>query len=259
MKHCYINKTLTHILIFLILSVKGFSQGEFVIRIDSTCFQENGIEVLDGKFRLYGDIKISKHPFWVKDTIVKNLEFKKEQVLKLEDMPYTLRFTPKDSIQKVHSISIHPQNKYVALSCFFFDKSYPLNLREMKHNDCLTLISQYAGETIPSSAIPISSLVIVKKRGNYYASYSGFSTNEQNIKIPIDPIKGKDIKINENYIKLNNRQLGIIEEFWKNMHTYWSDNDYNYTPSKTIIYDKNGYISFQSKEYISELLWGKLN
>ena len=262
MKHCYMNRTLTHIFIFIILSVKGFSQSQFVIKIDSTCFQENGVEVLGGKFGLYGDMKIPKHPFWVKDTLIKDLEFKKEQVLKLEDMHYTLRFIPDDSTQQIHSVSIHPQNKYVTLSCFFFDKSYPLNLRRMKHNDCLTLVSRYAGPTNMNTAIRIISLIIVKKRGNYYASYWESSTNEQGLitlDLPIYTTQGKDIKIDENYIKLNNGQLGVIEEFWGSMNTYWLDNDYRSIPSQTIIYDKNGYISFQSKEYISAILWKKLN
>jgi hypothetical protein len=106
--------------------------------------------------------------------------------------------------------------------------------------------------------------MIVKKRGNYYALYQQSVTNEQGLRfgdIQLQPVKEKKIKINENYLKLTNEQLRTIEEFWNNMHIYWLDNDSSgsYIPSQTIIYDKNGHISFQSKKYISVLLWNKLN
>ena len=112
--------------------------------------------------------------------------------------------------------------------------------------------------------IPVLSLIIVKKRRNYYALYQQSVTNEQGLligDIHLRPIKDHKIKIDENYLKLTSEQLRIIEEFWDNMYIYWVDNESSgsHIPSQTIIYDKNGHISFQSKKYISELLWNKLN
>lgn len=269
-------KQLIQLLLFLFLSMEGFSQYQFTITIDSACFRSNDSIVLDGTFGLYGDVKIAEYPFWIKDTLLKVLEFRKdqvltfepnfrkEQVLTLEPMQYTLRYTPDDSTQNEHSVTFYPQNGTVNLTCFFFNKVYPLALRTMKNNEYLELVSRYAGNTNMYTEIPVLSLIIVKKRRNYYALYQQSVTNEQGLpigEIPVRPIKNQKIKIDENYLKLTSEQLRTIEAFWDNMHIYWVDNESsgNYIPSQTIIYDKNGYFGFQSKKYISELLWNKLN
>ena len=258
------NKQIIQLLTFLFLSLEGFCQNHFTITIDSACFRSSNSIVLDGKFGLYGDMKISEYPFWIKDTLIKVLEFKQEQVLTLEPMQYTLRYIPNDSTQKEHSVIFYSQNRNINLSCFFFNKSYPLALRTMKNNEYLEIVSRYAGNTNMDTEIPVLSLIIVKKRRNYYALYQQTVTNEQGL--PIDdiqvrPIKDQKIKIDENYLRLTSEQLRTIEDFWSNIHIYWVDNEFpgNYIPSRTILYDKNGHISFQSKKYISELLWNKLN
>lgn len=249
-------------LLILALPLVGFCQEEFKITIDSACCQTVGSTKLDGKFGLYGDMRISKHPFWVKDTLIKTLKFKKEQVLTgLEPMPYTLRFIPNDSTERSHSVQIYSLSNYKNLSCFFFNKSYPLVLREMKNNDLIKLVSRYAGNTNMATAIPLYTLIIVKKRGNYYARYWETSTNEQGLKfidIQTQPVKDEKIKINSSYMKLSEEQLNTIENFWSTMETYWLDNDYSSILSNTIIYDINGYVNFQSNEYISQILWEKL-
>jgi hypothetical protein len=257
-------KAIIRLLIFLMLSLEVLSQEKVTITIDSVCFQSNDAIVLDGTFGLYGDMKISKYPFLIKDTLIKVLEFKKEQVLTLEPMQYTLRYIPDDSTQNVHSVTFYPQHRNVNLTCFFFNKSYPLDLWNMKDNDYIELISRYAGVTNMYTKIPIHSLIIVKERGDFYALYQQSTTNEQGRllgEIQLLPVKEKKIKIDKNYLKLTNEQLRTIEEFWNTMHIYWLDNDYSgsYIPTKTIIHYKNGQISFQSKKYISELLWNKLN
>jgi len=269
-------KQLIQLLIFLFLSIEGFSQNQFTITIDSACFRSNDSIVLDGTFGLYGDVKIAEYPFWIKDTLIKVLEFRKEQVLTfepnfrkeqvltLQPMQYTLRYTPDDSTQNEHSVTFYPQNGTVNLTCFFFNKSYPLVLRTMKNNEYIKFISRYAGPTNMETVIPIYDLTIVKQRGNYYALYQQSVTNEHGHLLEdfqARPVKEKKIKIDKNYLKLTSEQLRTIEEFWNNMHIYWLDNDYSgsYILSQTIIYDKNGHISFQSKKYISELLWNKLN
>jgi hypothetical protein len=274
--HFNMKKQLIQLLIFLFLSMEGFSQYQFTITIDSACLRSNDSIVLDGTFGLYGDVKIAEYPFWIKDTLLKVLEyrkeqvltfepnFRKEQVLKLEPMQYTLRYTPDDSTQNEHSVTFYPQNETINLSCFFFNKSYSLALKSMENNDYIKLISRYNGMTNMETMIQIHSLIIVKKRGNYYALYQQSVTNEQGLRfgdIQLQPAKEKKIKIDKNYLKLTNEQIRTIEEFWNNMHIYWLDNDSSgsYIPSQTIIYDKNGHISFQSKKYISELLWNKLN
>jgi hypothetical protein len=256
-----LKKQIIQLLIFLFLSIEGFSQNQFTITIDSSCFQSNEKTVLDGTFGLYGDVKIDEYPFWIKDTLLKVLEFRKEQVLTLEPMQYTLRYTPDDSTQNEHSVTFYPQNGTVNLSCFFFNKSYPLVLRTMKNNEYLELVSRYAGKTNMDTGIPVLRLIIVKKRRNYYALYQQSVTKGVFGDIQVQPIKDQKIKINENDLKLTSEQLRTIEEFWDNMHIYWVDNEStgNYIPSQTIIYDKNGHFGFQSKKYISELLWNKLN
>ncbi len=70
------NKELIQLLIFLALSIDGFSQNNFTITIDSACFLSNDSTVLDGIFGLYGDVKIFEYPFWKNDTLIKVLEFK---------------------------------------------------------------------------------------------------------------------------------------------------------------------------------------
>lgn len=257
-------KQLIQLLIFLFLSIEGFSQNQFTITIDSSCFQSNVKTVLDGTFGLYGDVKIAEYPFRIKDTLLKVLEFKQEQVLTLEPMQYTLRYISNDSTQNEHSVTFYLQDRNINLSCFFFNKSYSLALRTMENNDYIKLVSRYAGKTNMDTEIPVLSLIIVKKRGNYYALYQQSITNEQGLRfgdIQVRPIKDQKIKIDENYLKLTSEQLRTIEEFWDNMHIYWVDNESSgsYIPSKTIIHDKNGYFGFQSKKYISELLWNKLN
>jgi len=258
------NKQLIQLLILLFLSIEGFSQNQFTITIDSSCFQSKKKTVLDGTFGLYSDVKIAEYPFWIKDTLIKVLEFRKEQVLTLEPMQYTLRYTPDDSTKKGHSVTFYSQDRNINLSCFFFNKSYSPALNNLKNNDYIKLISRYNGMTNMETMIQIHSLIIVKKRGNYYALYQQSVTNEQGLRfgdIQLQPVKENKIKIDENYLKLTNEQLRTIEEFWNNMHIYWVDNESssNYIPSQTIIYDKNGFSSFQSKKYISELLWKKLN
>lgn len=258
------NKKLLQLLILLVLSIEGYSQNQFTITIDSACFKSNNTTVLAGTLGLYGDVKTSEYPFWIKDTLIKVLEFKKEQVLTLEPMQYTLRYIPADSTQNEHSVTFYPQHRNVNLTCFFFNKSYPLALKTMKNNEYLEFVSRYAGNTNMDTEIPVRSLKIVKKQRNYYALYQQSVTNERGLligDIQVRPIKNQKIKIDENYLKLTHEQLRTIEEFWSNLHIYWLDNEFsgNYLPSQTIIYDKNGYISFQSKKYISELLWNKLN
>lgn len=254
-------KQLIQLLIFLFLSIEGFSQNPFTITIDSSCFQSNEKTVFDGTLGLYGDVKIAEYPFWIKDTLLKVLEFRKKQVLTLESMQYTLRYTPVDSTQNEHSVSFYPQNGTVNLSCFFFNKSYPLVLRTMKNNEYLELVSRYAGKTNMDTEIPVHSLLIVKKRRNYYALYQQSVIKGVFGDIQVRPIKGQKIKIDENYLKLTSEQLRTIEEFWETMPIYWIDNESsgNYIPSQTIIYDKNRFFDFQSKKYVSELLWNKLN
>jgi hypothetical protein len=250
-------------LIFLAIPLAGLCQEEFKITIDSACCQTDDSIKLDGKFGLYGDMRISKHPFWVKDTLIQTLEFKKEQVLTgLEPMPYTLRFIPNDSTKRIHSVQIHSQSNYKNLNCFFFNKSYPLVLREMKNNDYLKIVSRYAGPTNMATIIPIYALIIVKKHGKYYASYQESSTNEQGLlfmDIQRQPVKDEKIKIDSSFVKLSGEQLETIENFWSNMDTFWFDDDYSSIPSNTVIYDVNGYVNFQSNEYISQILWKKLN
>jgi hypothetical protein len=250
-------------LLILTFPLSGFCQNEFKITIDSACFQSNDSIELDGKFGLYGDMRITKHPFWVKDTLIKTLEFKQEQILtELEPMPYTLRFIPKDSTERSHSVQIHSQSNYKNISCFFFNKTYPLVLREMKNNDYIKIVSSYAGPTNMATAIPIYTLIIVKKRRYYYARYWESSTDEQGLRfmdIKTQPVKDEKIKIDNSYVKLSEKQLDIIEKFWSNMYTFWFDNDYSSEPSNTVIYDKNGNFNFQSNEYISQNLWKKLN
>lgn len=249
-------------LIFLTIPLVGFCQEEFTITIDCACFQSDNSTKLDGQFGLYGDMRISKHPFWVEDTLIKTLEFKSEQALELEPMPYTLRYIPNDSTERSHSVQIHSQSNYKNLSCFFFNKSYPLILREMKNNDYIKIVSRYAGPTNMDTDIPIYGLIIVKKRGKYYAAYQESSTNEQGLRfidIQTQPIKGEKIKIDSRYLKLTEEQLKIIEEFWGSMEKYWLDNDSSLRISNTVIYDKNDSFKFLSNEYISQILWGKLN
>ncbi|QSS97587.1 hypothetical protein [Psychroflexus sp. ALD_RP9] len=208
-------------------------------------------------------MRISKHPFLVKDTLIKTLEFKKEQVLTdLEPMPYTIRFIPKDSTERSHSVQIHSRSDYKNLSCFFFNKTYPLVLRKMKNNDYIKIVSCYAGPTNMATAIPIYTLKIAKKRGRYFMKYWETSTNEQGLRfidLQVQPVKDDKIKIDRSYVKLSDEQLGVIENFWRNMYTYWFDNDYSSITSNTVIYDKNGYFNFQSNRYVSQILWGKLN
>jgi len=250
-------------LLYLTLPLTGFCQEKFTITIDSACFQSNDSIKLDGEFGLYGDMRITKHPFWVKDTLMKTLEFKQEQILTgLEPMQYTLRFTPYDSTERSHSVQIHSQSNYINLSCFFFNKSYPLVLREMKNNDYIKLVSSYAGPTNMATAIPIYALIIVKKRRYYYARYWETSTNEHGLRfmdIKTQPVRDEKIKIDSSYVKLSEEHLEIIENFWSNLYTCWFDNDYSSIPSNTVVYDKNGYFNFQSNEYISQILWEKLN
>jgi hypothetical protein len=258
------SKAIIQLLILLVVSSEVLSQEKVTITIDAVCFRSVDSMVLDGTFGLYGDMKIAEYPFWIKDTLLKVLEFKKEQVLTLEPMQYTLRYTPDDSTQREHSVTFYSQHGNINLSCFFFNKAYPLALRTMKNNDYIELISRYAGETNMYTMIPTHSLIIVKKRRNYYALYQQSATNEQGRligDIQARPVIEKKIKIDENYLKLTSEQLRIIEEFWSTMHSYWLDNDYSgsFIPSLTIINDKNGHISFQSKAYISALLWNKLN
>jgi len=258
------SKAIIQLLIFLVVSLEVLSQEKVTITIDSVCFRSNDSIVLDGTFGLYGDVKIAEHPFWIKDTLIKVLEFRKEQVLTLESMQYTLRYIPDDSTQNEHSVIFYPQHGNVNLTCFFFNKSYPLDLRTMKNNDYIKLISRYAGPANMETVIPIYSLTIVKNKGDYYALYQQSVTNEQGLRfvdIQVRPIKDQKIEIDENYLKLTSEQLQTIEEFWNTMHIYWIDNDYSgsYISSQTRIYDKNGYFGFQSKKYISVLLWNKLN
>lgn len=257
-------KTIVQLLIFLVVSLEVLSQEKVTITIDSVCFQSNETTVLDGSFGLYGDVKIAEHPFWIKDTLLKVLEFRKEQVLTLEPMQYILRYIPDDSKQNEHSVTFYSQHGNVNLSCFFFNKSYPLALRTMKNNYYIEFISRYAGNTNMNTMIPIHSLIIVKKRRNYYALYQQAATNEHGRligDIPLKQVIGKKIKIDENYMKLTNEQLLTIEEFWNTMHIYWLENDYSgsFIPYLTIINVKNGRISFQSKGSISTMLWDKLN
>ncbi len=250
------------ILILLILPVKGFGQHQFKINVDSVCFQSTQSKQLKGLFGLYGDMRIENHPFWVKDTLIKKLQFKAEQILDLEDMPYTLRFIPKDSTQITHSVPIHARNKNISLSCFFFDKSYSYNFKTMKHNDYVQFVSKYAGPTNMDTRIPIYTLIIIKKRRNYYASFQQSFTNEQGLRfgdIQTRHQQNKKIKIDKSYIKLSDSQLKTIEDFWNKVDTYWLDQDYNSIPSQTYIYHKNGFFNFQAKKYISKLLWEKLN
>ena len=258
------SKAIIQFLILLMVSLETLSQETVKITIDSSCFQSNETTVLDGTFGLYGDVKTSEYPFWIKDTLLKVLEFTKEQVLTLESWQYTLRYTPNDSTQNEHSVTFFPQNGAVNLTCFFFNKAYPLALRTMKNNDYIELISRYAGPTNMSTMIPIHSLIIVKKRRNYYALYQQSETNEQGSlfgDIHLRPVIEKKIKIDENYLKLTSDHLQTIEEFWITMHSYWLENDDSgsFIPSLTIINHKNGHVSFQSKATISALLWSKLN
>lgn len=256
------------ILIFILLffnSLKTHSQIECTVLIDSACFITNETTELDGTFALFGDLKASEHPLWAIDTLIQKLEFKKKQTLSLQSQQYTLRYIPNDTTQQTHSVNFYPQIGLISLSCFFFNQSYPSTLTSLKNNEFIKIVSQYAGPTNMSTMIPIYSLLIVKKRGDYYATFSESSTNEQGfivqLKIREQPVKGERIKIDERFIKLTSEQLQIIEEFWGNMHSFWLDNGYlrNVIPSQNIIYDNNGTHSFQSTIYLSQQLWDQLN
>jgi len=259
-----LNKTLLILLFFLGLT-KGYSQIQFIILIDSACFVSNKTAELDGTFALFGDLKASEHRLWAVDTLIQKLEYEQEQTLSLQSQQYTLRFIPNDTAQQTHSVNFHPQIGLINLSCFFFNQSYPSTLYTLKNNEYIKIISQYAGPTNMSTMIPIYSLLIVKKRGDYYAIFTESTTNEQGfllqLKIRERPVKGERIKIDERFIKLTSEQLQTLERCWDSMHTFWLDNEYirNYIPSQTIIYDNNGTHHFQSNTYLSQWFWSNLN
>ena len=255
------NKSLIQIIVYLILSVNGFGQNKFIITIDEACFQSAETKLIDGTFGLYGDIQTSSYPFWQRDTLIEVLEFKPEQEIYLESRSYTLRFIPNDSTQKAHYEHIHPQNKAVNLSCFFFNKPVPLALKTMKNNDSLKLVSRYAGPTNMETIIPIYTLVMVKKRSHYFAAFRETSGNEQDLlmlNLAIGPHEQKRIKVRKNFIKLTEDQVMKIEAFWSTMAMYWYDQDHSSIPSLTSIHDQNGQLTFPSNEYVSCLLWNEL-
>ena len=77
------SKAIIQLLILLVVSSEVLSQEKVTITIDSVCFRSDDSIVLDGTFGLYGDMKIPEYPFWIKDTLLKVLEYRKEQVLTL--------------------------------------------------------------------------------------------------------------------------------------------------------------------------------
>lgn len=254
------NKLFLHI-IFLVCPLLGLSQVEFTITIDAACFQLGTAVELDGEFGLYGEMRIPEHPFWVEDTLIQKLEFKKEQVLNLEPMQYTIRFTPNDAMERSHSVQVHSQTNHHHLSCFFFNKSYPLRLKDTQNNEYVKVVSRYAGSTNMDTVIPVYTLMIVNKRGKYYARFWESASNEQGLPFideQYQPVEKNKIKMDDNYAKLNEEQLRVLEEFWGSMHKYWLDQDYSFTMSQTTITGPSGFSSFQSNAYISQLLWEKL-
>jgi hypothetical protein len=260
-KECKMHKLPFLLTIMFMLSLDGLSQHHFQINIDAACFQSNEEGTLDGTFGLYGDMSIPEHPFWVEDTLIQKLEFKKEQVLNLEPMQYTIRFTPNDSMERSHSVQVYSQTNYHHLSCFFFNKSYPLRLKDMQNNEYVKIVSRYAGPTNMATVIPIYTLMIVYKRGKYYARFWESASNEQGLPFideQYQPVEKNKIKMDDDYVKLNEEQLRVLEEFWGSMHKYWLDQDYSSTMSHTTITGPSGFSSFQSNAYISQLLWEKL-
>lgn len=264
-------KTLLQCFLLFAISFQVFSQNQVILTIDSNCFKPTNTNLLDGKLCLYGSMKLPKHPFWVNDTLIQELAFKKKQILTLEPMQYTLKFIPNDSTQKSHVHSFHPQNKYVHLNCFFFNKPFPYSsfINSMKNNDFIVFSSCYFGPTNAESILPIYTLTILKKRGNFYAAYSKSTTNEQGFvlreriypTIPSPYNKKNKIKLTDAYCKLTDKDVQLIQEFENDIGNLVLD-DYTKTEfmvSTSSIFYKDGYTSFLAKGYISTLLWDKLN
>lgn len=128
----------------------------------------------------------------------------------------------------------------------------------MKNKDYIKFVSHYNGEMSMETMISVYGLTIVKKRGSYYALYAESVINEQGYLAmsQIKPIyKKKKVKLTKDFLKLSKKQLQTIEYFWANMGAYAF---YDGLYLQTTIYNENGIFSFQTKDYISKLLWNEL-
>jgi len=250
----------SHIISFLFLTLMtkmaiGQSQIEIKLTIDTDCFCNNSsILKLNGKFGIYAYTPIPKYSVNYTDTLIKELEQKKEQIITLDQGNYKFIYTPNDSLERINQyyFSLNPYETQIHLNCFFFNKRYSPLLDQMSKKDTIVISSTYFGNTNGETLIPTHTLVIFRKRKKYFASY--YKTKHKETFLNLQSTKY------ESQILLSVGQVQQFREFEeKILNMSINDNlKYEATAKNSIrLNGKN--ISFYSIGYVSLLLWNELN
>ncbi len=242
-------------------SVKGQYQSIIKLAIDTDCYcNDSSIENLKGKFGIYAySVGVPRNSNNYVDTLIRELDYKKEQTIALEQGNYILKYTPSDSIENTNQyyFSALPYNYPIHLNCFFFNRRYPPMISQLIKGESIVFTSKYIGTTTGETLIPTHTVVIFKRRGKYYASYYKIEQIETNIMVPNYTFQKP---LFEPQLLLTEKQIQQIEEFEGTLSKLSINDNLKYEATSINSITLNGKrISFHSKGYVSLLLWDELN
>jgi len=259
MRLCFSNIILLLFLTLITDIALGQIQYEVRLTIDTVCLCNDSLNSKpEGKFGIYAYVPTPRNSGNYTDTLIRELEQKKEQTIILEQGNYKFIYSPSDSLEgeNQYYFNLNPYETQIDLNCFFFNKRYSPLLNQMRKRDTIVITSTYFGPTNDATFRPTHTLVIFRKQKKYYASYFRI----EQIGPPIPIINSLYIPKYETQILLTEEQIEKIKEFENNFLKLSINDNLNYDVSaKNKIWFKGKNISFYSREYVSLLLWNELN
>ena len=105
--------------------VKGQSEIEIKLTIDSDCNCPDSLIIEPGsRFGIYAYTPVPKYSGNYADTLIRELDFRKERKISLEQGTYKFIYTPSDSSKQKSQFyfALNPYETHVHLNCFSLTK-----------------------------------------------------------------------------------------------------------------------------------------
>lgn len=242
------------------------SQTFFDLVIDTHCDSlKSEEEKMTGTLGLYATVlnpSINQN----KDTLLAVIPYKARQTVSFENEAknlynFWLIFIPSDQTESPRSLYIGSptsEGQAIHLNCYFFYKTYPSFIQQLKNGESLTITSTYFGVTHEEMAIPSYTVLFFKKRDQIYASFSESYHFTHNIEIKPQTNAGESQPDTDKMTLLTDLQIKEVVEMEHQILNYILDDLSPNARAKTSIVFRDQEITSYTSSYYSRMLWEKL-
>lgn len=242
------------------------SQTSFDLVIDTHCdSSKSEEEKMTGTLGLYATVlnpSINQN----KDTLLAIIPYKARQTVLFENEAknlynFWLIFIPSDQTESPRSLYIgSPTSEVQAihLNCYFFYKTYPSFIQQLKNGESLTITSTYFGVTHEEMAIPSYTVLFFKKKDQIYASFSESYHFTHNIEIKPQTNAGEKQYDTDKMTLLSDLQIMEVVETERQILNHILDDFSPNAIATTTIAIHGQEITCYTSSYYSQMLWQKL-